>query len=156
MNLPEGITLQWEHLPAVSREILPLFLEHWQETSSYKGLFQLDPAWDRLFAYDLSGLLRVFTARCDSLLVGYAFLFVAPSLNSDAVAFAHVERIYLQPAHRRGWLGVHMVKGAEAMARELKAAVIHTSDKCSEDRGLGVILRRLGYKPDETVYSKVL
>lgn len=159
MNLPEGVTLQWERLPAISKDLLPLFRQHWQETSQFAESHALDPAWGKLFQYDLLGLLRVFTARCDGLLVGYVFLFLSPSLNSETILLAHIERIYIAPEHRAGWLGVHLFKGAEAMAREVHAASIHVAVKpanAGDKKDLGVILRRLGYKIAEVTYAKVL
>lgn len=155
----DGITLQWERITGLAKEIAPLFRQHWQEIAIFQDEISLDPNWDLYFQFDIAGLLHVLTVRADGVLVGYAFLLLTPHLHYASTLYAHFDMFWLKPAFRRGWLGIKMLKEAERRARELKATVIHAQIKLHflKERGtLARLFDRLGYTAVETNYSKLL
>ena len=160
MTLPEGVTLQWERLSEITRDLRPLLKRHWTEVEDHKDLLPLDPAWGLMLQYDLLTLLRVLTVRSDGVLVGYLFLFFPPSLHYSTSVISYVERFWLEPSLRKGWLGIQLFKEAETLAREAKAVLMlvpfRTSFLNRRGKGIGAILKRLGYKTEEITYAKVL
>lgn len=156
---PPDAAFQWELLRDIAKELLPVFRRHHAEVEDFKELAPCEPDWDRLFAAELAGALHVLTVRSDGVLVGYAFLFVLPHLHSVSVLTAQIERFYIEPDFRAGWLGVRLLKEPEAKARELGARFLTVSPRVNfaKERGtIGRIVERLGYAPIETVYAKPL
>lgn len=155
---PDGITFQWEKLPAIAAELLPLLKLHWEEIEDHKDILPLEPAWELMFSYEIANVLRCFTIRSDGLLVGYIFVMFPPSLHYS-VGMAWVERFWLRPEFRRGWLGIHLFKAAESLARDAGAKLIHIPFRLhfQRERGtLSKIFSRMGYTLSEAVYVKVL
>jgi GNAT superfamily N-acetyltransferase len=155
----DGLTLQWERVTGLAKEISPLFREHWDEIALFKDSVALEPNWDLYFQYDILGLLHVLTVRADGVLVGYAFLIISPHLHYASTRYAHFDMFWLRPAFRKGLLGYRLLKESVVKAKELKADVMYAAVKrhFKEDRGtVGKLLERLGFEAQETVYYKLL
>lgn len=155
----DGITLQWERVSTLAKEITPLFREHWREIALYQDSVPLEPNWDLYFQYEILGLLQVLTVRADGLLVGYVFLIITPHLHYASTIYAHCDMFWLRPSFRRGLLGYQMLKQAVEKAEALKVTVMYVAIKKHflKSRGtIGKLLERLGFSAEETVYYKQL
>jgi GNAT superfamily N-acetyltransferase len=153
----DDLTAQQERFSAIAKELPPLFERHWLELGSNRDTIKLDPDWDRYLAMDAAGLLVVTTARVAGVLVGYIFNIVGPHLHYRSTAHAELEMFWLDPAWRGLWFSLRWFRGNDDMLRELGVKRVHVAVKNGyKDGRVGVIFKRLGYLPVETVYSKVL
>jgi hypothetical protein len=105
-------------------------------------------------AYERSGSLRVYTARSTSgALVGYNAFIVHGRLHYQSTLFALNDLIWLHPAHREGWTGVKLVKGAEAALKKDGVKFIEYGPKDHFDK-FGKLLVKLGYAAFERRHRK--
>lgn len=129
---------------------------HWAEID---GDGEFDPDWQRLFAAARAGRMQVFTARRGGI-IGYILFQVSPELLCKRRLVAEARAFWLTPAERFGWIGYHLIKNCEPALASIGVREIcfqPTIDFCN-DRGqtVGVIFRRLGYRPTEVRQSKPL
>lgn len=151
------IAFAWEKISDLAREIRPLFRQHWWEIALNKDVIGLDPDWDRYLAFEMAGILHILTVRAEGALIGYVFVCVGPHLHYASTNWAVVDMFWLNPVHRFGWTGVRMFRELEKRMRELKVRVVHVSEKLHfKNARVGAIFRRLGYRPIETIWSKVI
>lgn len=139
---------------------MPLFKRHWREIALHQATVPLDPDWDRYLGMELGGMMHFLTVRVDGVLVGYLFVGVGPHLHYSTTRWAMVDMFWLDPLYRTGWTGVKMFREMEKRLRELGAKVVHVSEKehfhNPAGRAVGVLLKRLGYRPIEIVWAKAL
>ena len=91
---------------------------HWEELSAHKEEMPLDVDYQRLVDYDDQGIYRVWTARDGDTLVGYIAFYVYVPPHHRRTLIAVDDGYYLDPAHRRGWVGVRMWRAAlDALAQ---------------------------------------
>ena len=102
-------------------------------------------------------MLRILTVRDRGTLVGYLFLLASTHIDSKATLRAHAEKFWLDPLYREGWTGVKLFKEAiraatEWGAKELSVPVeLHIMDGRLEG-----LLKRLGFRPVETIFARGL
>ena len=63
---------------------------------------------------------------------------------------------FLAPEYRKGLAGARLLKFAEASLRAIGVERVFTRTKLSPQHDLGPLLERLGFRPIERVYSKIL
>ena len=99
------------------------------------------------------GLLRVYTARIDGLIVGYCLFIVSPYLHDKTSLRAMQDALYVQPAHR-GRVSMNLLRYcSESLANEgVRICYQITTVK----RDFGKVLKRLGFKLDQNIYIKHL
>lgn len=159
-DVPEGtLTFQWERLPAIARELPPLFKRHYDEIAVDKERKPLEPDWPRYYDLALLNILHVLTARADGRLVGYVFTQVTTHLHYASVRLCVLDMYWLDPLYRQGWNGVRMLRQAvEDMKKEgvqwMAAPVKEHFER--ERGGVGIILKRLGFSVQDVVYTKFL
>jgi GNAT superfamily N-acetyltransferase len=143
----------WQRFNEIAHELPPLLTEHLREVSSV----EISPDWDRYYAWDVNGMLRILTVRDRGTLVGYLFLLLSPHIDSKTTLRAHAEKFWLDPLYRQGWTGVKLFKeairaAAEWGAKELSVPVeLHIMDGRLEN-----LLKRLGFRPVETIFARRL
>lgn len=146
--------LQRERFAAVIDEALPLLQRHWQEVTHYSDIpLDIDrPGYERI---DQAGLLRIYTARDDGKLVGYAAYVVGKNSHYRASLQARQDVIYVASNLRGAWIGSKLVKYADAMLAHEGVQVVYQHVKLAHP-ALGRILERAGYEPIETIYGRRL
>mgnify|MGYP001614702923 CR=1 FL=1 len=145
----------WERFHTIAHELPPLFTEHWKELALNRDVVRLDPDWDRLYALDIQGVLRVLTARVLSgQLFGYVFLMVGPHLHYKSTLWGHVDMFWLDPVYRQGWTGVRLFKTLikDAQTMEVVNLTLPTKHHFMDNR-VTKLLQRLGFVPIETVHA---
>lgn len=102
-------------------------------------------------ALEQSGTLVTFGAFEGDQLVGYSVAILGPHLHYG-FTYAHHDLLYVAPTHRKGTLGLRLIRAteAEAKARGARCATWHAKPGSALQR----ILDRLGYGSEETVYLK--
>lgn len=138
-----------EPLERIAHEMPPLIVRYGQELDETP-----EPDWGALLrASALGGLLTV-TARCGSALAGFVLTIVGPHLLYRSGKWGITNVVWLDPAYRDGMGGYRMLKFNRDKLTELgcKPLVIAHYIKTGEQRRLGILYRRLGYKPCEMSY----
>ena len=148
------LTFDIEPWAKCQKEIASLCVRHWEEIAHNKDFIKLDPDWDKYANLANAGMMSVTTARDGSILVGYQIYFVMPHLHYKQSLTAMSDVLFLAPEHRIGAAGIRLMKAAEEELVKLGVQRIVQNVKLSND--WGSILERMGYKPFERIYTKIL
>lgn len=145
----------WERFHAIAHELPVLFTQHWKELALNQDAIPLAPDWDKYYALDIEGILRILTARVPSgQLVGYVFLLVGPHLHYKSTTWAHADMFWLDPVYRQGWTGVRLFKDLIKGAKIMGAANLTLATKTHfMDNRVTKLLQRLGFVPIETIHA---
>lgn len=135
-------------------EIRPLLEAHWHEVGQDRTAVPMNVDWVEYAYLAAHGRLQVVVARSAGVLVGYHSAVVKPHIRYKSTLMGFVDVYYLAPAFRRGMTGVKLLKFAEEALRQRGCRKIFTATKLALD--MGSLYVRMGYRPVETVYSKVL
>ena len=152
------LTAQVESFYAIRHELPPLFEQHWRELALDHDAIPLAPDWDRYLGMTATGNLHITTARFGDKLVGYIFNFVGPHMHYATTLHAEMEMFWLDPAYRGGWFAIRLFRTNERHLRKLGVKKIMAATKTHYLAGRvgSILLKRLGFKPFETNWSKVI
>lgn len=144
---------QQEFLTKVKSESLGLIAEHYEELSSDKDLYELNPRWEDYEHLELLNLLRLFTVRTDEgVLVGYLLATLQPAPHHNDTLFSHAHAMFLRKSFRKGFTGINLIKFAEDCLKSDGVDKMFITTKVKSD--FPQLMKRLGYSPDEITYSK--
>lgn len=139
-----------EAIASVFDEIQPLLQEHWREIAQFPDI-ALDPDFDQYRVAEGKGHLRIFTARTQDELVGYAIYFLAPALHYRRTLIAMQDILYLRTDHRRGLAGWRLIGFADRQLRADGVQIVYQRVKAAHN--YSAVLERLGYELAELTYS---
>lgn len=140
--------------PTLINEMRPLLERHWQEVALCDAFGPVDIAEDAYRRVEEGGMLRVYTARRNGALVGYAAYFVLPNLHYRSKLAAESDVFFLLPEERRGLVGLRLLQFADKALAAEGVAVIVNKVKMSHD--CGKLFERMGYKQHEKLYLRVV
>ncbi len=148
------ITFAQEKMTAgLMEEAMPMAAAHFQEVDPFSDKAQtLDPST----YLNVSRLVRIFTARENGLLVGYAVFTIGKHQHYENSLQAQQDVFYLSPAARRGWNGVKFVRWCGEQLRDEGAEVVYQHSSLIDSKGakaFAVILKRIGYEPIQTLHA---
>jgi phage terminase large subunit len=147
--------LQRESFADVIDEALPLLHRHWREVSHYPDI-PLEVNRAGYAALCASNLLRIYTARENGKLVGYAVYVVGKNAHYHGSPNQAKQDVFYVDSNRRGvMLGIRLVRFADEMMRAEGVQVVYQHVKLAHP-ALGRILERAGYEPIETIYGRRL
>ena len=138
-------------LEAMWPEIYPLFEKHWAEIAHFKDI-PLNPDTARYFQLDAAGFMRVFTARAEGKLVGYAVYFVMPHLHFKQSRHATQDVFFIDKEHRG--FGMRFLRWCDEELRKEGVQVV--ANAVSEANDYSLVLRRMGYKRSDQMYVRRL
>ena len=144
-----------EPLSPALEEASDLLQEHYEELATYKGDIPLDPDYNAYRKAAKFDMLRVFTARVEGRLVGYAVFFVRPHHHYKSTKWAQMDIVLIDKQYRNAGLGSGLVTCIENTLKREGVHVIHWTTKV-EHPVLGLLLESFGYKHVEQGYSKRL
>lgn len=150
---PAAIFYHRECVADVLEEIKPLLMDHYREIAHYQDI-ALDPDYDFYKASQERGLLRIFTARADDRLIGYAIYFVARSHKYRSSIQATQDILFLHPDYRRGGTGYRLIEFADSQLRSEGVQVVIQHVKAIHD--FGSLLTRMGYELQDLYYTRRL
>ena len=145
---------QRETLSTLWPEVRPLLTDHWAEIAHYADI-PLEPREDRYAMMEEHDALRVFTAREDGKLIGYACFIVVPHLHYASSLTANQDVLFLLPDYRNVGNGAAFIlhcdgqlkaEGVQVVTQHVKHGVLD----------FGPLLAAIGYESVETLYSKRL
>jgi GNAT superfamily N-acetyltransferase len=141
-----------ECLANVKEDIKPLIQEHWELVALNQGKIKLNPDWEEYARLDAAGVLKIFTARSDSELVGYFIVTVSRSVHYQDHLFAICDIIFVKPDKRCGATGYKLIKYAERWCAENKVSLLNINTKVHVpfDR----LMEGMNFNLIERVYSK--
>jgi hypothetical protein len=147
------LTFAIEPLEQAWNEMIMLAHQHWNETQQYRHSQPFSPSFDRYNQYAKAGWFILFTARDNGKMVGYAGVYLTPSMHTQQLICTE-DTWYLTPEYRKGWNAVRFFKFMENTVREKGAIEIcltapHTTKA-------GKIHEYLGYTQVSNQYSKNL
>jgi len=150
------LTFQRETFAQVWPDAQPLLALHYEELTFGKERIRLAPDVGRYEALERDAGLLVFTARDDGRLVGYAAWFLVHHAHYRHDLFALNDVFYIDPARRDDvWLGFRFLRFIDAqLSGDSDISAVKWHVKAVRD--FGPMLRRLGYVPEETIWSKVI
>lgn len=148
------IKYQQESLVTVKEEARPLLEKHWEEIALNKDKIKLNPDWDIYADLEDAGILKIFTARSEGKLVGYFVALVKSHIHYRDHLFAQNDILFLDKDYRKGFTGPKLIKFAERCLKEDGVSVVLVNSQ--KHKPFDVLLKWLGYRHIENIYSKVL
>lgn len=147
-----------EPLVPIWPDIMRLATAHWSETEGYRHGQKFNPDAARYFAFNEmqscgGPYYTMFTARDAGRMVGYAGMFVTPSLHTQEPIAAE-DTWFLLESHRKGRNALAFYKFVEAEMRRRGVSEVMMTAKLTN--GAGKIMEYLGYKHVSLQYSKHL
>jgi GNAT superfamily N-acetyltransferase len=140
-------------IKTLAPRIAPLLQAAWTEANSALP-YGLSPNMDMYCEMEERNILRLFVARVEGVLVGYAIAFIAPRPHNTERLVGVVDVIYVDLDHRRRGVAHGLLTFAE---NALRAEGIHTLSLGARDERFARWLRISGgYKYAETIYEKEL
>lgn len=129
-----------------------LFASHYEEVAARRQNTPLSPDWLRYQALEQNGSLIILAAWEGDRIVGYSVSIVTTALHYSTTVFCQNDVLFVDEAHRRGRLGVRLIRETEriAVAEGTKRVFWHAK----EGTALAAILPKLGYGVHEVVYSR--
>lgn len=124
---------------------------HWQETEMYRHGQNFCPLFERYDAYDKAGWLFQYTARVDGKLVGYATMYLVPSMHTQQL-IATEDTWFLLPEYRKGRNAIRFYNHVQDDLFKRGAREVIMTAKMTN--GAGRILEYLGFEQVAKQYSK--
>ena len=149
------IEAAWDNVGTLLADGLDaMLLEDWNEVESDTDQIPYNPDWDRAFALERQGILKVLSARRAGLLIGVNCFMVMDYFHSRGVLHAFNDLIYVAP-HYRGIAGPMLVRHAERLLAPMGVRRIFYSAKVKTPK-TGAFFEAMGYYRFEKVFAKVM
>ena len=136
-------------------DITPLLAEHHKELGPYQEEMPFDPELGLYRKASDAGLARIYTARLDTGLVGYAIYFIRPNPHYRSTGWAISDIIWVHPKHRNFGIGNGLYEFIEKDLKAQNVFVLHTTTKKNHP-ALGMLLESRGHVLVELGYQKRL
>ncbi len=141
-----------EKFSAAYPEAKELLVMHWDEIAPYKDVLTINPDLQMYATLEDAGKLCVITARQMGKLIGYIVMMLHAHHHYSHVLAATEDLHFLHPDYRKGSLGLRLLAAAETEMKRRGAQIMMLRTKVSHDHGL--LFERLGFAPQDIVYSK--
>jgi hypothetical protein len=148
----DKLSFGWERLELLLKEpnIRDLLTAYWQELSPLTG-HRLDIDWARLLKHEADGVYRIWTARVNGTLAGFAAFYVQTHVYHRSVLAAVDGGHFLAPPFRdKGRIGWRMWSSAKAALIEEGVSFIMAHDNAK--RPLMPFFLALGFEPLSTMW----
>lgn len=142
---------RWRDLRA---EMLPLLVRHWREIALNHADVPLDIDEAKYGELDDTGALHIVTARRDGLLIGYHVAIVTPHLHYRSTLHGITDVYWLAPECRHGVTAMRLFQAVERELKRRGVRKLFTATKLHLDQG--PLFERLGYRPVERLYAKLI
>jgi N-acetylglutamate synthase-like GNAT family acetyltransferase len=149
-----GTVYQVEPWASFKVEARELFVRHWREVALNHAQVPLDVDYERYDEMAARGAVHVVTARRDGLLIGYHVAFIAGHMHYRSTLHAVTDVYWIAPECRHGVTAIRLFQAVERELAKRGVKKLFTATKLHLDQG--PLFERLGYKPVERMYSKLL
>ena len=148
------ITYGRERIQDLWDEAMPLYELHRQEIAHWKDM-PLSPDIETYNSAEDLNMLRIFTARADSALIGYAYFVVRRHLHYDAI-LANEDVLFVHPDWRKGRVGYNLLRFAEQSLRDewrdKQLLISHHVKAASAE--VAKLLERMDYELMDLIYVR--
>jgi GNAT superfamily N-acetyltransferase len=149
-----GYSINVERIEDCLEEIKPLHAAHWEETESYRHSIPLSVDYEYMINAERSGRFLLFTLRGpDHELVGNCMMYLTRSTHTRKW-IAEEDTIFIRKDHRKGRLGIKLIRYVETVMRSLGITEIRVTVKTVNRAG--DLLQALGYEHTANQLTKVL
>lgn len=149
-----GTVYRVERWRDIKREMLPLLVRHWREVALNHADVPLDIDEARYADLDEAGGLHIVTVRRSGLLIGYHVAIVSTHLHYASTLHGFTDVYWIAPECRHGVTALRMFQAVERELKTLGVRKLFTATKLHMDQG--ALFERLGYKPVERLYAKII
>jgi len=148
------ITFQRERFTErLEEELLPLAHEHNQEIGGVISDVSVRVPKEMYEHLDANDLLRIYTVRENGDLKGYNIF--AVMLHPEYAHFtAQHDAMFVHPSVRSGFNSMRFLRWCDEQLKQ--DGVLFVTQNVTVEKDYSAILKRLGYKPSETIYIKRL
>lgn len=150
------LTYDREFYIDIDAELRPLLVRHWNEIALDKAAVPLDVDEARYRILDEGGNLVIITARDGVRLVGYVVAILSSHLHYASTLFGAIDVFWLDPAYRAGVNGIRLFTELELELKRRGVRKMIGQTKLGAGRDVSRLFEYLGWKPIETVFSKVV
>ena len=149
-----GVVYKEEKIADILEDLKPLLLKHWEELANHKTDRPLDPDYVGYQTLNDLGILKMFTVRVDDVLVGYSIWLVTNHLHYKTWKYAVADIYWLHPDNRKTGMSFDFFFHTEDWLKAQGVKSITVQDKVNHSHSK--FFNRIGYKPIEQVYEKVI
>lgn len=147
-------TLHCARIADLLPELRLLHTLHWHETETHRPDVEMNPDYDRVLDLEQQGRYFLIVARHDDgQLVGNYGSYLSRSSHTQLLT-ATEDTLFIAREHRRGRLGVAMIRYCEDTLRALGVSQLEVSVK--KVNQVGAMLEKMDYVPTGTQYTKLL
>lgn len=148
------ITYQVEDWADCWQEMSALWQAHYEEVALNRDKITLNPDMETYAALNAAGQLHVVVVRKDARIIGYHIAIVRPHLHYRQSLSAYSDVYYIDPAHRKGRVGVKLFTETERLLKQRGVERFYTGTKMSKD--MSRIFEHLGFKEVERQHCKYI
>lgn len=149
-----NVDLARETIAQSYEEAIPLLKKHYAEIAQHQDI-ALDVDIDMYRRVEDADMLRIYTARKDGKIVGYATFLISKNAHYRGSLQAKQDVFYVDPSHRGIFIGPKLIAYADAMLTVDGVQVVYHHQKLAHPT-LGVLLAREGYEHVENIWGKRL
>ena len=131
-------------------EMKLLVFDHIAEVGPFQ--FEFDVDWDKFVELQESDSIRLFVARSEGNMVGYAIYIISTHTHFATTVFALQDALYIAPQFRGNGAGIGLIRFCEEMLVDCDAIV----QAVSPELDFSDLLTNNGYVPLEKLYVKKL
>lgn len=146
------ITYTLEPWDTYYRDCAALWPEHYEEIAVDKDRMPMRPDVANYQALEAAGKLQIVVARDDGRMVGYVLTVIRPHLHYADVLCGFEDAYFLSKTHRRGMVGVKLLREAVRHMQRVGAQKAFFMTKVALD--MGPLFERMGFTRTDVVYSK--
>ena len=129
-----------------------LFEMHYKEIAWKQDKIALKPDLEKYKILEDKGILIMYSAREDGVLIGYAVWMIMPHMHYSDTKIGSNDVLYVHPNKRGGRTGLNLIKYSEVELKKLGVHSILLHIKKSFD--WGNVAERIGYEAVDTIYQK--
>lgn len=148
------LTFQVERFADIAAELPSLFERHHKELFDLSHIAVLEPDWAQYFALDAMGRLRIMTARCGAVLAGYIINVIGNHIMSRNFTFSCIEKFYLDVSYRGSGFAKKWFQANDVDLKSIGVKAVCVAEKLGTHAG--ILFKRIGYRPIETIWLREL
>lgn len=105
-----ALTFHTERFDDVIEEVLPMLRRHYEEIAWKKDKIEFNPDFDRYRQLEAADMLRIYVAREDGAIIGYAVFCVSQDLHYQDIKKAQNDIFYVEPSRRGAMIGQKLLR----------------------------------------------
>lgn len=143
-----------ENVIDIKSELEPIIKMHWEQIALNKDKIKLNPDWKQYKLLEDAGILKLYTVRDGTELVGYFCVVMAMGLHYADHVMAACDVLYVKPDKRAGLTGYKLISFVEKELKKLNVSVLAINTKVHAP--FDKLMERMNYKCTERLYQKYI